>query len=191
MYSRIKMYFVILTFVLSLVGITPKFTSAQEGGETKSYERCIGIIEPVQEGQTESKLVEERCFDVPADALAFLTKGQVSTARTTSWEDVDAAYQNYATMAAPAFYVIFQMRDNGTIYYQYLGLYLCSSSTSYAVANIGSTYNDRADSGSSFSQCNNFTVYEHSNFGGVSLSCTYSCTFGVLSNEVTSWRARQ
>jgi hypothetical protein len=67
----------------------------------------------------------------------------------------------------------------------------CSSSTTWQVANVGATWNDRFQSGKGFGGCDTNRKFQHANFGGNVRVCTPSCAeYGTLSNQVTSLRWR-
>jgi hypothetical protein len=67
----------------------------------------------------------------------------------------------------------------------------CSSSTTWQVANVGATWNDRFQSGKGFGGCDTNRKFQHENFGGTVRVCTPNCAeYGALSNQVTSLRWR-
>jgi hypothetical protein len=63
--------------------------------------------------------------------------------------------------------------------------------TVYAVADVGSAWNDQFESGRGFGGCDTNRKFQHINFGGDVLTCTPGCNdYGALRNEVSSlkWR---
>jgi hypothetical protein len=67
----------------------------------------------------------------------------------------------------------------------------CTSTTTWQVANVGATWNDRFQSGKGFGGCDTNKKFQHENFGGSVRTCTPNCTdYGTLANEVTSLRWR-
>lgn len=67
----------------------------------------------------------------------------------------------------------------------------CTSSTTWQVANVGATWNDRFQSGKGFGGCDTNRKFEHQNYGGAVRLCTPNCSdYGALANEVTSLRWR-
>jgi hypothetical protein len=67
----------------------------------------------------------------------------------------------------------------------------CSSSTTWQVANVGATWNDRFQSGKGFGGCDTNRKFQHENFGGTVRVCTPNCAgYGTPANQVTSLRWR-
>jgi hypothetical protein len=73
----------------------------------------------------------------------------------------------------------------------YFATTTCTSTTTWQVANVGATWNDRFNSGKGFGGCDTNKKFQHENFGGSVRTCTPNCTdYGTLADEVTSLRWR-
>jgi hypothetical protein len=67
----------------------------------------------------------------------------------------------------------------------------CSGTVSWSVSYVGSTWNDRFQSGKGFGGCDTNRKFEHANFDGNVRTCTPNCgDYGALANEVSSLRWR-
>ena len=73
----------------------------------------------------------------------------------------------------------------------YFAATTCTAVTTWQVANVGSEWNDRFQSGKGFGGCDTNRKFQHENFGGTVRTCTPNCSdYGALSNQVTSLRWR-
>jgi len=159
---------------------------------------CVAELEPVPFNEHSlpigvSRVLSENCFSTPAEAMAFITDGAVSLPLTATQAETEVAYHQYMTSSLTILssYIVLQLYDSTdyrNLIYQYTGVLPCSYGSGYAASLGGTSYNDRAESGSAFAGCNKMVVAEHADFGGATLECYPGCsTFGVLNNEVSAW----
>jgi hypothetical protein len=159
---------------------------------------CVAELEPVPFNEQGlpigvSRILSENCFSTPAEAMAFITDGAVSLSLTATQAEAEVAYQQYIASSPVILssYIVAQLYDSTgyqDLMYQYIAGSPCSYLSGYAASLGGTSYNDRAKSGSAFAGCNKMVVAEHADMGGATLECYPGCsTFGVLNDEVSAW----
>jgi hypothetical protein len=173
--------------VVTLIGIA-RPAEADAGGH------CIFRLVPVERVGTIVSAVPELvgCFETYEMALeAGLGPAVDADAGLTPASLTDEVLYSFGATASV---VIGTEWDGNNFTGQsnsYTAATTCSSSTTWQVANVGATWNDRFQSGKGFGGCDTNRKFQHENFGGTVRLCTPNCgDYGALSNQVTSLRWR-
>ena len=168
---KIKITFLCLLVFLILVNAAPTLSQSQG----RPFQGCIVTIEPIREGEDSSRVVGRQCY------------GNVT--------------EFNQELSATANYIVVSFFNNTNYVNQlivYSGPSTCTSGSSYGVADVGASLNDRFESAytnyTNSAGCHKVTVYENIYYNGALLQCDgrSSCnTFGILNNQVSSWKAQR
>lgn len=133
---------------------------------SESY-RCVVLLEPIAEGETESKVLGEVCSNNAINEIGGI--------------DLSSSY------LVAKFY---DRTDYRSLLKEYYGSIPCSSGVSYGRNDLSDDKLDnKFESGSAFSSCNHIEVFDFANHSGVTYACGANCSsFYALNNAVTSWR---
>ncbi len=147
---------------------------------------------PTEDGIVSASLEGAGCFETFEEALEAGSGGHVTlTDGIGPAELTDSALDEAVTGASD---VLLGTEYDSTNFAGASNSYFAPSGcagTTWQVANVGSTWNDRFESGKGFGTCDRNRKFEHENFGGSSVLCTPNCgTYGILRNEITSLRWR-
>lgn len=131
--------------------------------------RCVSILEPIAEGETESKVIAEYCSS--------------QTINEVGGVDLSSAY------LIAKFYDRTNFRS---LLREYYALNPCSIGISYGRNDLADdSLDNRFESGQSFSSCNTIEVFDFVDHTGATYACGPNCSsFYALNNNVTSWRVK-
>jgi hypothetical protein len=148
--------------------VTEKNETVMGPSLADSY-RCVVMLEPIAEGATESKIIDEVCSDKTVNELG-------------------GAQLNTLYLVAK----FYDRTNYGTLLKEYYGSVPCSSGVSYGRNNLADDgYDNRYESGSAFSNCNLIEVFDFVNHTGPTYACGANCSsFYALNNAVSSWRVK-
>ena len=157
-------------------------------------EHCAFRLVPLggDGGLTEASLDPVGCFGTYEAALeAGIGQGVDVGAAVTPESLTDEALESPTITASVLIGTEYDGSGFAGSSNSYFASSTCTSSTTWQVANVGATWNDRFQSGKGFGGCDTNRKFQHENFGGTVRTCTPNCTdYGTLSNEVTSLRWR-
>jgi hypothetical protein len=155
--------------------------------------RLVAIGPGTEPGAVDARLIDEGCYSSFEVALS------VGTGTTVDLDtSVTAASLSEATLEGEVStsgadvllgieYNEFNYDGSSNSYYATSG---CANTT-WEVAYVGDTWNDRFESGKGFGACDRNRKFEHADFGGSALLCTPNCPdYGPLRNRVSSLRWR-
>jgi len=131
--------------------------------------RCVVLLEPIADGATESKIIDEVCSDKRITELGGI--------------ELNSAY------LIAKFY---DRTNYRSLLKEYYGSIPCSSGVSYGRNNLADDgFDNRYESGSAYSSCNLIEVFDFINHTGPTYACGANCsTFYALNNAVSSWRVK-
>lgn len=170
-----------------LVAAAPP-ASAERGGH------CVFRLEPVERVGTilTATLRPLGCFPTLEEALEVGLEGAIDIPGTVTPQNVTESM--VATEAGPTSVVLgteYDLNSYTGSSNSYTAPSTCTASTTWQVANVGVTWNDRFQSGKGFGGCDTNRKFQHENFGGNVKVCTPNCgDYGILANQVTALRWR-
>jgi hypothetical protein len=131
--------------------------------------RCVTLLEPIADGETESKVLGEVCSNQTINEIAGV--------------DLNSAY------LIAKFY---DRTNYRTMLKEYFGPIPCSTGVSYGRNDLADDgLDNKFESGSAFSSCNAIEVFDFVNHTGATYACGANCSsFYALNNAVTSWRVK-
>jgi len=138
------------------------------GPSNETDHRCLVYLEPIQPGETSSKVSKIVCTAGPVESIDGMS--------------LDSSY------LIAKFY-------NWTGYtwllVEYYGSLACSPTISYGVVDLPDSLDNKFASGKAYSDCDQIQVYDLNNYSGPTYSCGASCSsFYALNDHVSSWRVR-
>jgi hypothetical protein len=175
--------------VIPIVDFTLEFTGP---------ENVEGPFEPVAASK-DQEAAKVECFDTFSDAIYAATQGEVNLPYEASPEDITP--EMFADSKATT--TIISVDYTGSNYggssltWVVENEYGCSSYScglfgwfkcwkTYSAGSLGS-WNDVISSTRAYAGCNNNQLFEHSDFGGATQTCTPDCsTLGAMDNETSS-----
>jgi hypothetical protein len=170
--------------------LTPPAAAASYGEGQHCVVHLVPIAPKTDEGVISAVLEDGGCFPTLEEALEAGTGGQVALAAGTSPAELTQSVLDTGVTAATDV-LLGTEYDNlnfGGISHSYFASSGCASTT-WQVANVGATWNDRFESGKGFGTCDHNRKFEHADFGGAVVLCTPNCgTYGALRDEITSLR---
>jgi len=186
--SRGKFRFVIIWAVAVLL-----LAAGTAGALPSNGTHCVVRLVPIAisgDGAIEAEPVEEGCYASLEAALEAGTGGSFTASVPTDPSAISQDLLDSSLVGASD--VLLGTEFDSTNFAGASKSYVASSgcaNTTWQVANVGSTWNDRFESGQGFGTCDHNRKFEHENFGGSVVLCTPNCgTYGSLRNEVTSLR---
>jgi hypothetical protein len=179
--------------MLLLPGVAVASTADSGGGN------CVFTLEPVGPdtfAAIDLRPVELGCYDTYAEALAAGSDGAIEVPGGTSPASLnDEVLAANTTDVTPSSSVLIGTEWTSVGYAgisnSYFASSTCTSSTTWQVSYVGSTWNDVFESGKGFGGCDRNKKYLDANFGGTVLTCTPNCSdYGSLRDQVSSlkWR---
>jgi hypothetical protein len=186
--SRVQFRFVIIWAFASLpIGVGT--AGALPGTGTHCVVRLIPIAIS-DDGAIEAEPVDGGCYASLETALEAGTGGVFTASVPTDPSSISESLLDSSLVGASD--VLLGTEYDSTNFAGASKSYFASSgcaNTTWQVSNVGSTWNDRFESGQGFGTCDHNRKFEHENFGGSVVPCTPNCgTYGPLRNEVTSLR---
>lgn len=171
----------------------PALTSSGNAILAGPERHCVVWIEPLQPGAQKSVQSEPECYDTFAGALEAATGGSVGSDSTIQPNQVSESL--LATSQGSVVIGIDYANANfggSSITWTTEHMAGCSDGSSYSASGMPSGWNDVVSSAKSFTGCNHYYHYEHTNFGGAVLDCGGSCaTMGTMDNQTSSERWTQ
>lgn len=147
-------------------------------------------LSQTEDGVITAALEEGGCFPTFEQALEAGTGGQVALSEGISPGELTQSLLEDSVTAASD--VLIGTEYDSTSFLGASRNFFAASGcagTTWQVANVGATWNDRFESGKGFGTCDHNRKFEHEDFGGAVVLCTPNCgTYGSLRNEVTSLR---
>jgi len=181
---------------VAFVGACITLLLAPPAAAAPEYEdlHCVAYLVPSSaksdDGVISATLEEGGCYPTLEEALEVGTGGQVALPDGTSPAELTQSLLDSAVTAATD--VLLGTEYDGLNFGGSSKNYFASSgcaNTTWQVANVGATWNDRFESGVGFGTCDHNRKFQHVDFGGSVVLCTPNCgTYGTLRNEVTSLR---
>jgi hypothetical protein len=164
---------------------------APVGANASSETHCVARLEPREPlgRNTRAAIVDLGCYDTYAEALTVGSGGTMSVD-----PGVEPETLTEATVLAAASSDVLIGTEWDRINFagesrSYFAPRTCSATTTWDVAYVGATWNDRFASGKGFGGCDHNRKFQHADFGGAVLLCTPNCSdYGSLTNEVSSLR---
>lgn len=157
---------------------------------------CVVRLEPVGPGVAPGSIstveVDGGCYSTLAEAVAVGTGGRVQLPVSTQPKDLTQTMIDENTISTLAGDTLIGTEWDDTGYgggsKDYFANAGCANNT-WEDPQVGSTWNDRFESGKGFANCDHNRKFQHANFGGDVRLCTPNCsTYGALRNEVSSLR---
>jgi hypothetical protein len=191
MHSKKGKFYVLFVMVLSLSLISAA------SSQTATKKHCYALLSPISAESISgnSQILESACFSTFAESISAATKGRVQLSNSATPATVTESILNNVSsgMRSTPNIVI------GIDYYfsNYIGSSYtwvvsntgCTSNTSYSVSTMPSGWDDIISSAVAYSNCNYFTHYEDTSFGGASVVCNTECSsMGSLNNATSSER---
>jgi hypothetical protein len=159
----------------------------------EEVQHCVARLVPLEpvSGPTLAELEPVGCFATYDQALEAGSATSIDVSATTS---PDTLTDETAALLSTASSVLIGTEYDGLNFgggsQSYFATSTCSG-VSWSVANVGSEWNDRFQSGKGFGGCDTNKKFQHENFGGNVKTCTPNCSdYGALANQVTSLRWR-
>ena len=139
-----------------------------QGPSSETELRCLFYLEPIQPGETSSKISKTVCTSGPVDSIDGISlDSSYLIAKFYNWT-------GYLWLLA-----------------EYYGSSACSSTISYGVVDLPDSLDNKFASGKSYSDCDHIQVYDFNNYSGPSYSCGATCSsFYAINDHVSSWRVR-
>ncbi|MBC7227447.1 MAG: hypothetical protein H5T61_09450 [Thermoflexales bacterium] len=151
---------------------------------------CVVNIEPLQPGERFSRIRPVGCFASFSEAIAVATDGALQL--PPDWNPADGLPEGPAPAQGNVVVGIDYEGANftgSTLVWETDHTPGCSDGTSFVAPSMPAGWNDRVSSARSYSGCNHYYHYEHTNFGGAVLDCGGSCSnMGVMDNQTSSER---
>jgi hypothetical protein len=144
-------------------------TTAASPPTTDADVHCVGLVQHVNAGSDEAKLVSETCFETFAEAMSFAATDSVDGI-TSTVIGVDYDYPNY---------------DSSHATYIWQAASGCTPTSGWIVNTMPSGWNDRVSSAIGSSGCTWYGHYEDDYRGG-SLRICNCATMGVMNNQTSS-----
>ena len=160
-------------------------------------QHCVARLEPVP-GSPDSRISSIDCYPSFADAIHAATEGAVSlspdenikTQLKTLRNELKSTVNASTAGSGPVILAVDYVDD---IYrgasLTYLGNATCSSTVSHQFGILVGGWDNQISSTQGFGGCNRNILYEHTNYGGASITCTPNCIgLGVMNDAASSRR---
>lgn len=184
--------------VVAILLVTFSVVQASQPMEqiSKSKKHCVAHLEPVDpDSKEDSKLAQLGCFDTFSKAISVATDGVVNLSNDVSPNELTDEMLRDKGMGSNASSVVIGVDYHWQYFDSFGGTFTwsvssgCSSGVSYRVSSMPSGWNDYVNSARSFSNCNKYYHYEHTNYGGTSITCNMGniCnTMGYMAGKTSS-----
>jgi hypothetical protein len=127
-----------------------------------------------------------RCFRTFAEAISFVTEGQLDLAKDATPEDLDAPMLNNVAAATYVIGIEYTAANYGGASYIFGASATCSPAT-FGVTSMPAGWNETISSARAFSGCNHSYHYEHTSYTGAVKDCGTDCSYiGDALNDRTS-----
>jgi hypothetical protein len=166
------------------------FQPPAAGNADEQDKHCVVQIEPLQPGQTASKVSELTCFDNFSDAIFAATGGAVRLPPSIEPGEVT---EDMLEPPGPRSSTVIGIDYSGS---SFSGSTLtwttsdpngCSDGTIYMQPSMPSGWANVVSSARSYQGCARYYHYDYTNYGGSALDCGYSCsTMGAMDNQTES-----
>lgn len=185
--SRLRLSVFIVVLVLALHG-APTHVSADEQARES---HCVVMLVPAQENQEELSDQGMTCFASLAESIAAATSNQVRLPATATIDDIDQALRSYersTPLAGAANYVLSiefehpSWKGSSRVFTAHTSCF----SSAKSIKSMPSGWSDRISSARGYSGCGKVVHYQHTNFGGASITCRPNCASVGLLNDRTS-----
>lgn len=182
--------------VLAVVLIASATFVASAAPAAAGSQNCAVLLVPNSidpSGTILATEVDLGCFAMYADALAVGSSGAIEISDATTPSSLtDATLAAVTDSAASSDVLIgteYDAYNYGGSSKSYFASETCSSGVVWELADVGSTWNNRFQSGKGFGGCDTNKKFQNTNFGGNVVTCTPNCSdYGTLSNQVSSLR---
>lgn len=145
-------------------------------------------------GVIQARLVALGCFQTFSQALLAGSLGSIRLPRGTTPASLTEGQLRSHSAAGRASVLIgteYNLSGFGGSSNNYFVTTTCTASTTWQVANVGATWNDKFESGKGFGGCHTNKKFRDTNFGGPVVTCAPNCSdYGALDNQVSSLRWR-
>jgi hypothetical protein len=181
---------VVLGGVSSIVLVAAPAVAAPQEEERHCVVHLVPVSPRTEDGVTTASLEEGGCFPTFEQALEAGTGGEIALPEGISPGELTQSLLEGSVTAASDVMIGTEYDSTGFLgaSRNFFAASGCASTT-WQVANVGATWNDRFESGKGFGTCDHNRKFQHENFGGPVVLCTPNCTtYGALRNEVTSLR---
>lgn len=161
--------------------------------EDEPVQHCAALLEPVAEGETNSRVTNLGCYGTLAEMEAAamghqpssLTEGTEAPAEVTSLNTTIAQMFTGRDFSGTSFSWWVPNDPDG-----------CRDGDSFSVADItahiGSYWNNNVESARSYSGCNKFFLYRYNSYVGESITCNQGAEWcrnlGWMANHASSLR---
>ncbi len=160
-----------------------------------SSQNCAVLLVPSSidtSGAILATEVDLGCYATYAEALAAGSSGAIEVSGATtpaSLTDATLAAGTDSTASDVLIGTEYDSYNYGGSSKSYLASQTCSTGVVWEVADVGSTWDNRFQSGKGFGGCDTNKKFQNTNFGGNVLTCTPNCAdYGTLANQVSSLR---
>jgi len=166
------------------------FQPPAAGDVDEQDKHCVVQIEPLQPGQTASKVSEPVCFDNFSDAIFAATGGAV---RLPSSIEPSEVTEDMLAPPGPRSGTVIGQDYSGanfsgsTLTWTTSNPNGCFDGTIYMQPSMPSGWANVVSSARSYQGCAHYYHYDYPNYGGSVLDCGYSCsTMGAMDNQTES-----
>ncbi len=153
-------------------------------------QHCVVQIEPLQPGQTASKVSEPVCFDNFSDAIFAATGGAVRLPPSIEPSEVT---EDMLVPPGPRSSTVIGQDYSGPNFSGSTLTWItsnpngCFDGTIYMQPSMPSGWANVVSSARSYQGCTHYYHYDYPNYGGSVLDCGYSCsTMGAMDNQTES-----
>ncbi len=174
-----------------ILGLATLLVAIAIPADAETGEHCAYTLVPIaREGAVMSADLELiGCYPTYAEALEAGTGGTLEVSAEVSPATITDAQSEVS--AASSVLIGTEYDDTGYSgsSISYFAPRTCSASTTWEVAWVGATWNDRFESGKGFGSCDTNKKFQNVDFGGAARTCTPNCTsYQGLANQVSSLR---
>jgi hypothetical protein len=179
---------IVVAALATTLAVGPAEASPEAEGQ-----HCVTMLVPLEPigGPTLAELEPIGCFPTYDQALEAGSGSAIDVPADTSPQTLtDETAALLSTSSSVLIGTEYDGSNFGGGSQSYFAASTCAG-VSWSVANVGSEWNDRFQSGKGFGGCDTNRKFQHENFAGDVRTCTPNCAdYGALENEVTSLRWR-
>lgn len=190
--------FIVLLMAVSFSARSQELDSAAAGSPRKvrAEKHCLARSEVA--GAPGTQISNPDCYPSFSEAIYAATDGAVFLPPDESVEnqlevlrtELDSIANASTTGSGSVILgVDYEHANYGGSTYTYLGPTGCNSATSHSFSTITAGFDNIVSSTRGYSGCNRNILYEQSNFGGATLTCSSNCSgLGVMNDAASSRR---